>query len=96
MSSQLGSQASCATNIAIFPFVLQFAAVEPGWSGQLPLLALTRWLGRWSTHPCSNIGTRMYVGAGKSVQKDSGRSRVTPVNPYKNIDERMRQMAAYW
>jgi hypothetical protein len=21
---------------------------------------------------------------------------VTPVNPYKNIDERMRQMAAYW
>jgi hypothetical protein len=38
----------------------------------------------------------MYVGAGKSVQKDSGRSRVTPVNPYKNIDERMRQMAAYW
>ena len=36
------------------------------------------------------------VGAGKSVQKDSGLSRVTPANPYKHIDERMHRMAAYW
>jgi glutathione S-transferase len=50
-TGQLGGQAPCAADIAIFPFVRQFAAVEPGWFGELPLLALKGWLGRWSVHP---------------------------------------------
>lgn len=50
-ADQLGGNTPCATDIAIFPFVRQFAAVEPAWFGQLPLPALQRWLGAWLVHP---------------------------------------------
>ena len=50
-SGQLGGHAPCATDIAIFPFVRQFAAVEPTWFEQLPLPALQRWLNGWRSHP---------------------------------------------
>lgn len=48
---QLGDARPCATDIAIFPFVRQFAAVEPAWFGQLPLPALQAWLAGWLRHP---------------------------------------------
>jgi len=50
-SAQLGGQTPCATDIAIFPFVRQFAAVEPAWFAQLRLPALKAWLADWLSHP---------------------------------------------
>ncbi len=50
-SGQLGGGAPCAADIAIFPFVRQFAAVEPAWFGQRPLPALQAWLAGWLSHP---------------------------------------------
>ena len=53
-TGQLGGQAPCAADIAIFPFVRQFAAVEPGWFGVLPLPALQGWLNVWLSHDVFN------------------------------------------
>lgn len=50
-SAQLGGPTPCATDVALFPFVRQFAAVEPAWFGQLPLAALKVWLAGWLQHP---------------------------------------------
>jgi glutathione S-transferase len=50
-ATQLGGPAPCATDIALFPFVRQFAAVEPVWFAQLPLPALQAWLAGWLRHP---------------------------------------------
>ena len=47
---QLGGAAPCAADIAIFPFVRQFAAVEPAWFDALPLPALQGWLRGWLAH----------------------------------------------
>jgi glutathione S-transferase len=49
-SGQAGGPTPCATDIAIFPFVRQFAAVEPAWFGQLPLPAVKAWLTGWLSH----------------------------------------------
>lgn len=46
-AGQLGGATPCATDIAIFPFVRQFAAVEPAWFEALALPALQGWLGGW-------------------------------------------------
>lgn len=43
----LGGVEPCATDLAIFPFVRQFAAVEPDWFAQQPLPALHGWLANW-------------------------------------------------
>ena len=43
----LGGDLPCATDIAIFPFVRQFAAVEPHWFEGQPLPALRAWLAAW-------------------------------------------------
>ena len=43
----LGGATPCATDLAIFPFVRQFAAVEPAWFAGLPLPALQAWLEQW-------------------------------------------------
>lgn len=48
---QLGGDLPCATDLAIFPFVRQFAAVDPGWFEQQSLPALKAWLGGWLSHP---------------------------------------------
>lgn len=48
---QLGGATPCATDLALFPFVRQFAAVEPGWFASLPLPALQAWLAGWLAHP---------------------------------------------
>jgi len=49
--SQLGGDSPCAADIGIFPFVRQFAAVEPAWFEALPLPALQAWLAIWLAHP---------------------------------------------
>ena len=43
----LGGDSVCATDIAIFPFVRQFAAVEPAWFSAQPLMAVHAWLANW-------------------------------------------------
>lgn len=46
-SPWLGGETASATDIGIFPFVRQFAAVDPGWFDRLPLPALKAWLSSW-------------------------------------------------
>ncbi len=43
----LGGDQPCATDVAVFPFVRQFAAVEPAWFNGLPLPQLQAWLQYW-------------------------------------------------
>lgn len=43
----LGGATPCATDLAIFPFVRQFAAVEPRWFADQELPALQAWLAAW-------------------------------------------------
>lgn len=47
----LGGPVPCATDLATFPFVRQFAAVEPDWFQQLHMPALQAWLSTWLAHP---------------------------------------------
>lgn len=49
----LGGPTPCATDLAIFPFVRQFAAVEPAWFADQPLPALQAWLAGW-------LGSRLF------------------------------------
>ena len=44
---QLGGVTPCAADIGIFPFVRQFAAVNPEWFEALPLPAVKAWLAQW-------------------------------------------------
>lgn len=46
-SSFLGGSEPCATDLALFPFVRQFAAVEPAWFESEQLPALQAWLAGW-------------------------------------------------
>ena len=43
----LGGDTPCATDVAVFPFVRQFAAVEPAWFDQQPWPALQAWRAHW-------------------------------------------------
>ena len=43
----LGGEQPCAMDIAIFPFVRQFAGVEPDWFAQQTMPSLQRWLANW-------------------------------------------------
>jgi glutathione S-transferase len=43
----LGGATPCATDLAIFPFVRQFSAVEPRWFEAQELPALRAWLAAW-------------------------------------------------
>ncbi len=47
----LGGTAPCATDLAIFPFVRQFAGVEPEWFAEQGLPALRSWLAAWLASP---------------------------------------------
>lgn len=49
--SQLGGAIPCAADLGIFPFVRQFAAVDPVWFAALPLPAVQHWLAGWLAHP---------------------------------------------
>ncbi len=44
MTGFLGGAEPCATDIAIFPFVRQFAAVDPEWFAQQAIPSLRSWL----------------------------------------------------
>jgi glutathione S-transferase len=46
-SRYLGGDLPCATDVAIFPFVRQFAAVETAWFSEQPLPAVQAWLAGW-------------------------------------------------
>ncbi|MDD2609898.1 MAG: glutathione S-transferase [Giesbergeria sp.] len=47
----LGGAQPCATDFGIFPFVRQFAAVNPAWFETLPLWHVKRWLADWLQSP---------------------------------------------
>lgn len=47
----LGGDTPCATDLAIFPFVRQFAAVDAAWFAQLQLPAVQAWLAAWQAGP---------------------------------------------
>ena len=47
----LGGSEPCATDLALFPFVRQFAAVEPAWFESEELSALQGWLAGWLSSP---------------------------------------------
>jgi len=47
----LGGATPCATDLAVLPFVRQFAAVEPAWFATLELPSLRSWLDDWLVHP---------------------------------------------
>ncbi|MGQ3052684.1 MAG: glutathione S-transferase [Roseateles sp.] len=47
----LGGTTPCATDLAVLPFVRQFAAVEPGWFATLDLPSLRSWLDGWLVSP---------------------------------------------
>jgi len=50
-SAYLGGASPCAADIGIFPFVRQFAAIDPEWFQSLPLPAVKTWLAVWLVHP---------------------------------------------
>jgi glutathione S-transferase len=43
----LGGNTPCATDLAVFPFVRQFAAVEPRWFAEQEIPAVQGWLSAW-------------------------------------------------
>ena len=47
---QLGGTTPCAADIGMFPFVRQFAAVNPAWFDALPLPQVKAWLAGWLAH----------------------------------------------
>ncbi|XHS76321.1 glutathione S-transferase [Burkholderiaceae bacterium UC74_6] len=47
----LGCATPCATDLAVLPFVRQFAAVEPGWFATLDLPSVRSWLDGWLINP---------------------------------------------
>jgi glutathione S-transferase len=47
----LGGARPCATDLAVFPFVRQFAAVEPDWFASLAAPAVRAWLASWLNKP---------------------------------------------
>lgn len=49
--THLGGATPCATDLALFPFVRQFAAVDADWFAAQPLPALQAWLAHWLASP---------------------------------------------
>ena len=47
----LGGATPCATDLAVLPFVRQFAAVEPEWFSTLDLPSVRSWLNNWLVSP---------------------------------------------
>ena len=50
-TGMLGGDQPCVTDVGIFPFVRQFAAVNPVWFASLPLPHVQAWLSAWLEHP---------------------------------------------
>lgn len=49
--AHFGGATPCATDLALFPFVRQFAAVDPAWFAAQALPALQAWLAGWLDSP---------------------------------------------
>lgn len=47
----LGGATPCATDLAVMPFVRQFASVDPGWFAAQDVPAVRAWLGGWIVSP---------------------------------------------
>lgn len=47
----LGGATPCATDLAVMPFVRQFAAVDPGWFARQNLPSVRAWLDGWLVSP---------------------------------------------
>ena len=47
----LGGDSPCATDLAVMPFVRQFAAVDQGWFEALDLPSMRSWLSGWLASP---------------------------------------------
>lgn len=47
----LGGATPCATDLAVMPFVRQFAAVDPAWFATLALPSVRSWLNGWVVNP---------------------------------------------
>lgn len=47
----LGGATPCATDLAVLPFVRQFALVEPAWFAALDLPSVRQWLNGWLVNP---------------------------------------------
>lgn len=47
----LGGAQPCAADLGIFPFVRQFAAVDPAWFNAVPLPHVHAWLAHWVSSP---------------------------------------------
>lgn len=47
----LSGATPCATDLAVMPFVRQFAAVDPGWFETLDLPSVRSWLNGWLVNP---------------------------------------------
>lgn len=47
----LGGATPCATDLAVLPFVRQFASVDPGWFATLDLPSVRQWLNGWLVNP---------------------------------------------
>lgn len=47
----LGGATPCATDLAVLPFVRQFASVDPGWFATLDLPSVRSWLNGWLVSP---------------------------------------------
>jgi glutathione S-transferase len=50
----LGGESPCATDLGIFPFIRQFAAIDPTWFDHQPLGQVQRWLAHWLQSPLFN------------------------------------------
>lgn len=70
----LGGAMPCATDLAIFPFVRQFAAVEPEWFAGQPLPALQAWLAGW-------LGSRLFEACMTRLAPQSSAPAAVPQNP---------------
>ena len=47
----LGGHTPCATDLALMPFVRQYAAVDPAWFAEQPWPAVQAWLRGWLSSP---------------------------------------------
>ena len=64
---QLGGATPCAADIGIFPFVRQFAAVDPAWFEALPLPAVKAWLAGWLGHPLFEVAMRKLPASSNQI-----------------------------
>ncbi len=66
---QLGGETPCAADIGIFPFVRQFAAIDPPWWSAQPLPSVQAWLAGWLAHPLFERAMRKLPGLAAAAER---------------------------